>query len=65
MLNAICAISLTDHYFDSYNIQVYFILGINYVLSLCQYLEKFSIEGYSFDCIKPMGKILCIPEIVP
>ena len=38
---------------------------MNYVLSLGQYLDKFSVGGYSFDCIKSMAKFLCIPEIVP
>ena len=43
----------------------YFIYEINYVFSLGQYLENSSVESYSFECIKLMVNILCIPEIVP
>ena len=35
------------------------------MFSLGQYLENSSLEGYSFDCVKLMANILCIPEIVP
>ena len=44
---------------------VYSVLEINYAFSLSQYLENSSVEGYSFDCIKSMAKVLYIPEIVP
>ena len=67
MLNAICTISLIENCvkFDSYSIMAYFIIEINYMFSLGQYLEKSPVGGYSFDCIKSMVKFLCISGIVP
>ena len=44
---------------------VYFVLGINYMLSLGQYLEKSSCWRLFFWLYEVNGKILCIPEIVP
>ena len=35
------------------------------MLFLGQYLEKFCVEDYSFDCIRSMTKFLCTPEICP
>ena len=62
MLNAIFVISIKKELllFDLYNIQIYKVICDDNKFSLYQYLEKFSIEGHSFDCIKPMVKFLIL-----
>ena len=53
------------YFFDLYNILVHVVIYYDEEFSLYQYLEKFAIEGYSFDTIGSMAKYYAFLKLVP